>query len=288
MKKKIIGILLFFISFILVLSVLNATARPGYGTNHSSGGCHPGTGVDIPTTSLTSIEADASDSFEISITGTGPSGFSIVVISGDDNDLFTFNQSTVTDGGAGDLDGTTGTIRTVFSVTAPATSNIYTIIIIVRDSGSPPAIAFEKFNVNVGDAAAPPVDALGFLFDHLNYILGGIAIVSLTIGTILYQVNREKFTRTHGYLAGTSLILTTINIILIVPNVVLTIDAIVEFMPLRLLHIILGVIGYVAAIVAFISGLSGHRTRFPGFIALGCWGFNYIQGLIFIFAGVGL
>ena len=287
MKKKIIGILLFFVGFILVLSVLNATARPGYGDTHSSIGCHPGTGVDIPTTSSTSIEVNISGSFQISITGTGPSGFSIVVLNADDNDLFTFNQSIVTDGGAGDLDSSSGTIRTVFSLTAPDTSKIYTIIIIVRDSASTPAVAFQRFSVNVG-AATVELNVLGYIFDHLNYILGGIAIVSLAIATILYQINKEKYTRTHGILAGTSLILTTINIILIVPNAVATFDTIVQFMPLRLLHIILGIIGYVGAIVAFVAGLSGHRTRVPGFIALGCWGFNYIQGLIFIFAGVGL
>ena len=286
MKKKIIGILLFFVGFILVLFIFNTNAYPGLGDTHSS--CHPGTGVGIDTSTSSTISADLSSSFEISVTATGPSGFSVIVLSGaDNNDLFSFNQSTVTDGGAGDLDSSIGTIRTVFSVTTPATKEIYTIIIIARDSAATPAIAFKRFEVNVG-AAAVELDVLGFVFDHLNYIIGGIAILSLAIATILYQINREKYTRTHGILAGTSLILTTINIILIVPNAVATFDTIVQFMPLRLLHIILGIIGYAAGIVAFVAGLSGHRTRVPGFIALGCWGFNYIQGLIFIFAGVGL
>ena len=124
----------------------------------------------------------------------------------EENDLFSFNQSTVTDNGAGDLDSSTGTIRTVFSITAPDTSDSYTIIIIVKDSALPaPAIAFERFNVNVG-GVTPTLDILGIVFNHLNYILGGIAIVSLAIATILYQINKEKYTRTHGILAGTSLI----------------------------------------------------------------------------------
>ncbi|KKL95069.1 hypothetical protein LCGC14_1858330 [marine sediment metagenome] len=286
MKKKIIGILLFFIGFILVVFIFNTNAYPGYGDTHSSAGCHPGTGVDIETSTSSTINADLSSSFEISITATGPSGFSVVVLSADNNDLFTFNQSTVTDGGAGDLDSSTGTIRTVFSITAPDTSEIYTIIIIAKDSGSPPAIAFKRFNVNVGGATAE-LDVLGFVFDHLNYIIGGIAIVSLATATILYQINREKYTKIHGLLAGTSLILTTINVILIVPATVKVIGTVAQALNLHFLHIILGIIGYVAAIIAFLAGLSGHRTRIPGFVALGCWTFNYIQGLLLIFWGVG-
>lgn len=289
MKKKIgiIGILLFFLSFILVVFVINATGRPSYGETHST--CHPGTGVTIQSTTPAAFGTDLSSSFQIPITATGPGGFSIEVLAGpneDDNDLFTFNQSTVTDGGIGDLEANVGTITTVFNITAPGATKIYTIIIVARDSDGTPEIAFLRFEVNVGGAA---FDVVEFVFDHLNYILGGIAIVCLAAGTILYQINREKYVRVHGILAGTSLILTTINVILVVPATVtaVVVGKVAETLNLHLLHIILGVIGYVAAIVALLTGLSGHRTRVPGFIALACWGFNYIQGLLLIFGGIG-
>lgn len=287
MKKKIgiIGILLFFVSLILVVFVLNATGRPSYGDTHST--CHPGTGVTIQTTTPTAINVDLSESFLVSVTANGPIGFSIVSLNEGDNSLFAFNQSTVTDGGVGDLDSlSNGAIITVFNITAPSTSKIYTIIIIAKDSAPTPTIAFISFEVNVGGAA---FDVVAFVFDHLNYILGGIAIVCLAAATILYQINRERFVKTHGILAGSSLILTTINVILVVPATVtaVTVGKIAETLNLHLLHIILGVIGYVAGIVAFLTGLSGHRTRVPGFIALACWGFNYIQGLFLIFGGIG-
>ncbi|MFW9974679.1 MAG: hypothetical protein ACFFDQ_05420, partial [Candidatus Thorarchaeota archaeon] len=52
---------------------------------------------------------------------------------------------------------------------------------------------------------------------HMTVILGLPALILLYIGTSLYYVSKEKYTFAHGVCAGLSLLLTTINIVSILP-----------------------------------------------------------------------
>lgn len=114
---------------------------------------------------------------------------------------------------------------------------------------------------------------------HMTIILGLPAIVLLGIGTLLYQISKEKYTFAHGVCAGLALLLTTINIILIIPmtNTVLSAPPVDLF---HMVHIILGIVGYVFGIGAFLTGISGVRTKIPGFVALFCWTAAFVMGYI--------
>ncbi len=114
---------------------------------------------------------------------------------------------------------------------------------------------------------------------HMTVFLGLPAIVLLGIGTLLYQISKEKYTLAHGVCAGLSLLLTTINIATIIPmtNVILSAPPVDLF---HMVHIILGIIGYLFGIGAFLTGISGVRTKVPGFIALVCWTVVFVMGYI--------
>lgn len=292
MKKKIIGILLFFLGFILVLFVLNATARPTYTGSHDS--CHnsPG-GYTITINRTGTITADNSSVIFIEISATGSNLFMQGIPDAKDNNEFIIFPTTdrIVDNSGNDTDSNANAITVIFNITTPATDGFYVLFIIAGENlaaGQQPDFAYANIEFSIG-GVEKTIDYIGRFFSHTGfYIIGGIAIISLATGTILYIINQEKFTKAHGLLAGTSLILTTINIIAVLPITASRLPIVAaEVFNLTFLHIILGIIGYIAGIIAFLAGLSGHRSRLPGFIALGCWGFNYIQGLFSIFVGGG-
>ncbi len=116
---------------------------------------------------------------------------------------------------------------------------------------------------------------------HLTIYLGLPAIILLGIGTLLYQISKEKYTFAHGVCAGLSLILTTINIIVVLPdariNLLLNNPALDMF---HFVHIILGAVGYLFGILAFLTGISGIRVKWPGLTALACWTIVFVMGYI--------
>jgi hypothetical protein len=121
------------------------------------------------------------------------------------------------------------------------------------------------------------IDMLQIPNFHFTLFLGLPAIILLGIGTLLYEISKEKYTFHHGLCAGTALLLTTINIIGILPSTVIFLSS--SSMDLfHLVHIILGVIGYVAGLGAFVSGISGIRTKIPGYTALICWTIVFLMG----------
>ncbi|MCK5152200.1 MAG: hypothetical protein KAQ65_10175 [Candidatus Thorarchaeota archaeon] len=113
---------------------------------------------------------------------------------------------------------------------------------------------------------------------HMTIILGLPAIILLAIGTLLYQISKEKYTFAHGVCAGLSLLLTTINIIGIIPATTAVLGPSVDLF--HLIHIILGTIGYVFGIAAFVTGISGVRTKIPGLVALVSWTVVFVMGYI--------
>jgi hypothetical protein len=296
MKKKIIGLLFFFISFITVIFVLNATARPFRGNTHNDAGCHNSLSgaytITINTTDT--ITADNSSVIAIEITATGSNLFVQAHPGAYNNDNFTILPTTeaILDNSGNDTNPSLNAMTVVFNLTTPPTDGYYNLFIIAGDSSAgQPEFAYANIGFSIGGILPPsiPINYIAIIFSHTaNFIIGGIAIISLAVGTVLYLVNQEKFTKSHGYLAGTSLIFTTINIVAVIPYLVSVLPKVVSSLPLTFLHIILGIIGYAAGIVAFVAGLSGHRTRLPGFIALGCWTFNYIQGFLSLIAALSI
>jgi len=114
---------------------------------------------------------------------------------------------------------------------------------------------------------------------HMTIILGLPALLLLYLGTALYLISQEKYTFAHGVCAGLSLLLTTINIVTILPltSTILGIGGADIF---HLIHIGLGVFGYLAGVGAFLTGISGIRTKIPGFTAAICWTIVFIMGYL--------
>ncbi len=113
---------------------------------------------------------------------------------------------------------------------------------------------------------------------HMTIILGLPAIILLAIGTLLYQISKEKYTFAHGICAGLSLLLTTINIIGIIPATTAVLSTSVDLF--HFMHIVLGIIGYAFGITAFVTGISGVRTKIPGLVALVSWTAVFVMGYI--------
>ncbi len=114
---------------------------------------------------------------------------------------------------------------------------------------------------------------------HMTIILGLPAILLLALGTALYYISQEKYTFAHGVCAGLSLLLTTVNILTILPmtSLVLSLPVIDTF---HFIHIILGTIGYIFGVIAFITGISGVRVKWPGLTALVCWTTVFVMGYV--------
>lgn len=123
------------------------------------------------------------------------------------------------------------------------------------------------------------LQALQFDDLHMTIILGLPALLLLWLGTALYQISQEKYTFAHGVCAGLSLLLTTINIVTILPltDTILRVGGADVF---HLIHIGLGVFGYLAGIGAFLTGISGIRTKIPGLTAAVCWTIVFVMGYI--------
>ncbi|MHA2024495.1 MAG: hypothetical protein ACW98U_01245 [Candidatus Thorarchaeota archaeon] len=125
---------------------------------------------------------------------------------------------------------------------------------------------------------ANQLQALQFDDIHMTIILGLPAVLLLWLGTALYEISQEKYTFAHGVCAGLSLLLTTINIVAILPatNTALAFGTDI----FHVIHIGLGVIGYLAGIGAFLTGISGIRTKIPGLTAAACWTIVFVMGYI--------
>lgn len=269
--------------------IINVTTNPGYGED--CGECHQVGQYTISTNSSIGLSATVSTNIDIYINGSGPDVIVQVHPDAMDNDEFTFLPGTyITDNSLYDSDSNSDAISVLFNITTPEESRNYKILILVRSPEiEQPDLAYLEFDIVVsegenGNGNSVPIDIEFNIFSHFSIYLGGIAVASLAIGTVLYNINKEKYTKIHGYCAGISFILTTINIIFIVPLAL----NLLEFFFLspelinwnHLLHIIIGTVGYIAGCVAFITGLSGIRSKIPGYIALSLWSFNFFQGIL--------
>ncbi|MFX1560920.1 MAG: hypothetical protein ACFFBL_10070 [Promethearchaeota archaeon] len=118
---------------------------------------------------------------------------------------------------------------------------------------------------------------------HMTVILGLPALILLYIGTTLYYFSKEKYTFVHGVCAGLSLLLTTVNVVYILPltDTLLSVGGVDLF---HLIHIGLGIIGYLAGVGAFLTGISGIRTHIPGLVAAVCWTIVFVMGYILYIA----
>jgi hypothetical protein len=114
---------------------------------------------------------------------------------------------------------------------------------------------------------------------HLSWILGLIALILLTLGTILVLYDEPTYVMWHGLAAGSAWILTLLNVIsLITLNDVLQ----VEYSgALHFVHIVCGAIGLGTGLASMLLGISGQRrlAKLSGIITYACWWGAFFMGL---------
>ncbi len=260
-----------------------SNSLPSYGDTHDT--CHAAEGRTISTINSTTLTIFPNATFKINISATGTNANVEVFPTAKDNSKFQVAQGEITDNSVNDTNPAAGSIQVTLNFTAPAEEGSYTIFILSRDpSQAPrPAFAYVEFTITVG-AGGINLN----IFSHLSIYIGLTAVLSLLIGTILYEKNNQ-LTRVHGILAGIAFILTTINVIFVIPMTSAVVDSWVGGASidwLHLIHITFGIIGYSAGFIAMFTGISGIRTKKPGYVALVFWTFNLVFGLIYW--GIGL
>jgi hypothetical protein len=302
-KKPIVLLATIGVIFVFTLTLMwsNTSSLPTYGQDPN--GCHSVGSFTISTNRTDVITIAQNDVVDVEFTATGAANLVLEIVPGArDNTLFFGGVINVTDNGAGDLNGAVNAIRTVITVTAPAVDGNFEILVIARDGiASPPDFAYVTVQFQVGAGASlwdQIVDFfMTYIFNHMQIFLGGAAVISLGIGTLIYEYGRSgkgslassQYVKAHGILAVTSLVLTTINVYFIINATGSTLTSL--FDPTRItlwtaqevlhfLHIAFGITGYACGILAVLTGLAGIRTRIPGYLALLFWGFNFVHGLI--------
>jgi energy-coupling factor transporter transmembrane protein EcfT len=157
--------------------------------------------------------------------------------------------------------------------------------------GSKPYIAEIVFTLNVEKAGFVFTfnSFIKAVFNHYNIYLGLLGIIFIAMATILSEMDYRRYSKQHAYLSFGALIATGINTYFIFTESVDTFIFWCEnlmFEWWHLLHIVLGIIGFITCAYGAISGLSGIHHKKAGYLTLLCWSFNFGFGLIYW--GVGL
>lgn len=294
LKKNVIFLS---ISVLIILFLAwNATARPSFTMNPLNEGCHEtdAEGVNI-THNLTVFEYSKGESFdvEIQVTG-GPTDGYYVLFHPEQkqNGLVEFShEEKIQDNSANDANPTDGEMSVTYTVTLPDSDGDLELdffVIYADDDDQYSKVETFSIKVGQGGVVSPQIQFTGVEI-HFSIYLGAPAIIALAIGTILYEKDKEKYTKAHGILASISFILTTVNIIFIAIHPELWISFFsssswVSFFSsskwIWAIHIILGVSGWIAGLIAAITGLSGIRLKWPGYTALAFWSLNFLVGIL--------
>jgi hypothetical protein len=247
--------------------------------------CHSSNGYSIWTGQKSTLDLEPYEYFTIDI---GATGDGVIVqfhrLSRDNRHFSVLPIDIVVDGDIYDSNSQSGIVNVTFTFQAPEKIDEYTILIYARSPGSgQPQLACVEFQINVGASNPSLIDNLDRISNHWAAYFG-IAIVFFTgLGTIIYEKNHHK-TRPHAILTSIGLGLATINAWLIFPRTfaLLSLPSNIYFINWAFgLHLAFGWIGLFLGWAAFISGIGGIRTKIPGYLALGCWCFNLIFGILY-------
>jgi len=287
MKKAAYVMFIFFFTILLILFMASGNSTPSKGDNCNS--CHDEGDYEISADQDT-INTQASTEFTIKITASGNDLIVEARSGAEDNDEFEFNEDKIEDNDGNDDDDDNDAIETEMKITSPNEEGEYTILIIAReDKEDKPDMTTLEITVIVGEVN--PLDlVISFLssdfIDHLGVYLGGLALMLLTISTILVVIKENKFAKTHGYLAGTSWILTLINVLALLT---LGIDIWTRWEDLFLVfhysHIFLGGLGLVTGFFSMLFGIAAERkyAKITGYLTLLCWWGAFFTGYLLIY-----
>ncbi len=293
-KKSLLLIIGFFV-ISTALVVFNSQAYP----DEASFGCHSTGGYTITVDEeYMEFETETSSIITLIVTGTGENVVIDVYPDALDNELFIiFPSDEIADNSVYDLNSSIDSIRVEFSITVPSEDGVYTLRILSREptlDGVNTAMAVIDITITTGVVIKTPVE---IFFDHNNIYLGGISLIITFIGVIIFQINvkRKQESKIHGIFIATGLVLTSINIFLI-----LDIAMDFTFNPIdltillnigQLIHIILGLIGYIAGIIVvfgtFTNAQGVKLTKFV-YTMLLTWILNFFYGIFIMTTNFGL
>lgn len=265
------------IPLILFSLLSNASANPSLNTCT----CHESGSYRIHSNNLTQISVFANESFTLDFDAIGYNVSLRFRTEAQDNVYFEcFSNQSILDNSIEDTNSSLNGVSGIFIFKAPATEGNYTLLIFAQSPDTPkPLIVCLEFIVSVGNEPAFSID----IFDHMNIYIGGSAIFLICFGTLLYETKRER-TKVHAWFTTGSLCLTSINFILIWNPTIYLITSWIAYPNFidywNLFHMIIGLIGLIAGIMAFFTGLAGFRTKKPGYIAMICWTYCFLSGII--------
>ena len=164
-----------------------------------------------------------------------------------------------------------GTQKVLIWIMSIAFGILMTVIVVLD--------GIEIFALRLADYQSPGFDQI-FGSWHIGLILGLPALILLSIGTILVLYDEAKYVMWHGLTAGSSLILTIINVILLIflsPPEILNYSGMIHT-----LHIFLGAFGLMTGVASFLFGASGQRNiaRMTGYFTLAGWWGAFLLGLL--------
>jgi hypothetical protein len=285
MNKKTITVITICFSAVFVVLILNGSASPGFDQDHDM--CHtvPG-GYSIGHTLNTSNSFGPSVNVIFNVTATGSSLFVQAPSAAKDNEDFNILPTTtrITDGSVNDQNPNPDEITVIFNITTPEQSEFYYILIIAGDDsvpgGSPPPFDYVEIGFSIGGVAPPGIDWLSNIFNHLGLYLGLPALLFVTLGALLVLINENKFVKVHGILAGSSWILTTINMATAIIRIPITSWFGVWPLIVHIPHIILGTVGLVSGFFSMLFGIAAERkpALITGYITLVSWWTAFVLG----------
>jgi len=114
---------------------------------------------------------------------------------------------------------------------------------------------------------------------HMGLILGLPALLLLTMSVFLVLYNEKKYVLLYGYFAGSSWILSLINIIFLItmtPQMILNYSGFTH-----LIHILFGGLGMFTSFVSMLFGIAAQRNiaKFTGYFILIFWWSAFLLSL---------
>ncbi len=290
----------YWISFMIILIIIPLpSVFPHPPEEDDCSTCHTDGNYSIQTNSNLTLYMGQNVSFSINISATGRNVQVWAHPQARDNQKFTFlSVLAILDNGINDQDPSNDSLITEFRIITPFEQGTYKLLIFARSPEEDlTQIVFLEFTLFVDDKYAdqPPsfqktlwVWIQSHIFSHLNIYLGTLAILSLGIGTVLMEIN-QKHVKIHGKLAMLALMLTLLNVSFSVSESLSLFSYWIQGEQIdwvHLTHLGIGIIGIVAGILGAIQGIAGHPMKKWGYVALGCWTFNFLFGIIYWGIGV--
>ncbi len=293
MKKKIFVLFIVIISLPLLLLVLNGNAFPTEELDHEV--CHtvPG-GYTISADINTTNSVNPSDVIVFNVTATGVNLFvqapneTTSVMQNGQLKILPTTARILDDAPGEDKDLNPNVMIITFNITIPEAVGFYYLFILAGDNsagpGNPPDFAYVEIGFSVGGVAPPETEIE--LFNHFGLLIGLLALILLSLGTILVLINENKYVKIHGIFSGASWILTLINAISLINLDLDPIYWFTSFDPfgVHVSHIILGATGLFTGLLSMLFGIAAERkyAKLTGYITLICWWTAFFLGLILV------